>query len=443
MRAVSKDEAMDALLRRNLAGAPQADKSDCPGPEILAAYFEHSLSIDEIANCETHFGVCARCREQLAAMVRAEEAPDPAHERMPMWDWRWLAATAAVLALAATLTWRVGVALQPAQVRKNTEAPFVAQARTGQEPPAAVPGPAPASPAPPEAQGAAPTRERESSSARDETRSNKIQTNEAPATDAVDKKQLSAPESPANQRDAAESGLPGKAAEKPSVEAPQRTRPQPAAGAIVGGVIGGAVSTQNAPAANPSLQQQPDLPANTSAPPSGPTIAGNSGNSAGSTAPLHSDALTRSARASNATPPAGDAQAKAYSSTARAHTAEQRSGAILIRTPDAKILWRITGGGFIERTVDGGATWEGEQLPDVNAELTAGSAPSAKVCWLVGSAGAILLTKDATNWQKIAPPIPADFTAVTAKDATTATISAVDGQKFATRTGGKTWMPIQ
>ena len=70
---------------------------------------------------------------------------------------------------------------------------------------------------------------------------------------------------------------------------------------------------------------------------------------------------------------------------AKVQTPGQRSGAILIRTPDAKILWRVTSGGFIERTVDGGATWEGQQLPDVKEELTAGAAPSAKVCWLLGT----------------------------------------------------------
>ena len=58
---------------------------------------------------------------------------------------------------------------------------------------------------------------------------------------------------------------------------------------------------------------------------------------------------------------------------------------------------------------------------------------------VVGRDGLILLTKDATNWEKIPPPIPADFIAVTAKDASSATVITTDGRKFITGDGGKKW----
>jgi hypothetical protein len=121
---------------------------------------------------------------------------------------------------------------------------------------------------------------------------------------------------------------------------------------------------------------------------------------------------------------------------------EQRSDQILIRTPDPNVLWRIAGAGFVERTTDGGATWNGQQ-PDPNALLVDGSAPSAKICWLVGNDGAILMTKDAMKWRKLPPPIPADFTAVMAKSASEATVTTADGQKFSTTDGGKKWKPAQ
>jgi hypothetical protein len=120
----------------------------------------------------------------------------------------------------------------------------------------------------------------------------------------------------------------------------------------------------------------------------------------------------------------------------------QRSQEILIGTPEPKVLWRIAGAGFVERTTDGGATWHG-QLPDPDLQFTAGSSPGTKVCWLVGRSGAIVLTKDATKWKKIPPPVPADFTAVTAKNASDATVTTADGQKFSTSDGGKKWKPAQ
>ena len=94
----------------------------------------------------------------------------------------------------------------------------------------------------------------------------------------------------------------------------------------------------------------------------------------------------------------------------------ERSVATVIDTPIPAIKWRITAAGFVERSEDGGATWKGQE-PDPEAHLVAGSAPTEKVCWLVGSEGIVLVTKDATNWKKIPPPVAADLTAVSAKSA--------------------------
>jgi photosystem II stability/assembly factor-like uncharacterized protein len=106
------------------------------------------------------------------------------------------------------------------------------------------------------------------------------------------------------------------------------------------------------------------------------------------------------------------------------------------------VLWRSADGGFVERSPDGGATWEGEPLPGTSGEIDAGSSPNPKICWLVGSGGTIFMTKDATNWTKVAPPVLADFSAVTAKDASNATVTAADGRQFQTTDAGKHWKPI-
>ena len=83
------DKVMAGLLRRTLASSPKPGVApsagdtfgsrgdDCPPADILAAYYEHSLDADESSRYELHFSQCALCREQLAAMARAEEVPQP------------------------------------------------------------------------------------------------------------------------------------------------------------------------------------------------------------------------------------------------------------------------------------------------------------------------------------------------------------------------------
>ncbi len=70
MPSQDNENAMDGLLRRSLA-RDSAAAGDCPDAELLAAYFDQSLGADEAAGYELHFSTCTRCREQLAAMARA------------------------------------------------------------------------------------------------------------------------------------------------------------------------------------------------------------------------------------------------------------------------------------------------------------------------------------------------------------------------------------
>lgn len=78
----------------------------------------------------------------------------------------------------------------------------------------------------------------------------------------------------------------------------------------------------------------------------------------------------------------------------------------------------------------------------ISGEIDAGSSPTPKICWLVGSSGNIFMTKDAANWKKIAPPVAADFSAVVAQDASNANVTTSDGRKFQTTDGGKHWKPL-
>ncbi len=110
---------------------------------------------------------------------------------------------------------------------------------------------------------------------------------------------------------------------------------------------------------------------------------------------------------------------------------------IEIVSPDPMIRWRIAGA-LVERSTNGGSSWV--PVPTgVRAELTAGAAPAASVCWLVGRGGVVLLTIDGRGWRRVAFPEMTDLSAIEARDARTASVSAADGRVFVTSDGGVTW----
>jgi photosystem II stability/assembly factor-like uncharacterized protein len=80
----------------------------------------------------------------------------------------------------------------------------------------------------------------------------------------------------------------------------------------------------------------------------------------------------------------------------------------------------------------------------VLADLLTGSAPSDKVCWIVGRVGAILLTTDGgAHWTLIASPLSEDLGGIRATDARHATIwNARNTKNFETSDGGLTWKPV-
>ncbi len=109
-----------------------------------------------------------------------------------------------------------------------------------------------------------------------------------------------------------------------------------------------------------------------------------------------------------------------------------------IPSPDSAIRWRVVGQRAIGRTTDGGSTWQ-SQTVDVPLPLTAGSASSSTVCWLVGRAGLVLRTTDGGTWQRVRFPEAVDLTDVRATDGNAAVVTTSDGRTFATADGGQTW----
>jgi photosystem II stability/assembly factor-like uncharacterized protein len=138
-----------------------------------------------------------------------------------------------------------------------------------------------------------------------------------------------------------------------------------------------------------------------------------------------------------ASPSAAQPQS-AMAETAARLRAPFRPGLLEIASPDPSVRWRIAPGGSVERTTNGGTTWEAVPT-GVGADLTAGASPSATVCWLVGRAGMVLLSTDGRTWRQLPFPEMVDLAAVQAADARTATVTTAAGRMFRTTDGGLTW----
>jgi hypothetical protein len=165
--------------------------------------------------------------------------------------------------------------------------------------------------------------------------------------------------------------------------------------------------------------------------------------------PARSDQAALSAPA----PPAGRAAASTAESsrdgTSRDKTLQQanRQGFAAVAaqfevvSPDPMTRWRVIGAGRVERTANGGATWEPASLPE-SATLTGGSSPASSICWLVGRTGAMYVTTDGLRFVRVPPPDRIDFVSIQAIDARRATVVTVDGRTFRTDDQGATWIRV-
>jgi Photosynthesis system II assembly factor YCF48 len=362
------------LLRQSLRDLDDV----CPGPDILAAYFERSLDVQESARYELHLSQCARCREQLVVLGRAsvtaasDAQPQQSSSWAWLWDWRRLAPIAAGLIVVA-----IWMARRPISRPASEPPQLVAMSQSPNTP----------------------------------TASSELQASPSAAAGTPNlTREKQTPKSPSGQTDALE-----------------RKKNQQGDFSLEANLARSAASGQTAPpAAAPSKSDSNALR----------TSAGQM--------TVSSDA----GAAMGLEPPAVETKSRQPSAAARAVTQalavqalDRRSVTETIATPDPQVLWRIAQDGFIELSQDGGISWQ-KQLVDVNAQLTTGSAPSEKVCWLVGRAGVIVRTTNAKGWDRISPPVSADFVAITAEGASTATVSTVDGRRFTTSDGGVHWVPV-
>lgn len=443
------DKAMDGLLRRSLARG-QGAGDPCPEPDILAAYFERALDADEMASHELHFSRCARCREHLALMLRGETvveipvgqelavaaaatpqtmsastATSAADSRnragIRVLDWRWLAPVAAAIVVVVFVylrdTSRMASLRAPsAEVAMSRHAdvpqPGVADTQSGAQPPKPLPA---------------------ASSAEQIQLPKMTESGAAKPAPKSDKKESDLPSSARAQYELRNDLR--KRAEANAATATERTAsPEMDASSTGATMSQDLAETVEQPVAVPA----PPLPSQAKA----GAIAGAAGvggpvaqnGTATSTTNTMMGKKTKSSKTAGA--PAADKLAVS------SQLMEAKSAATVIQTPDAGVQYRIAGGGAVERSQDGGATWQGQVL-NSDARILAGAAPSENVCWLVGRAGTILLTTDGIKWNNISPPTGSDLVGIVATDGSTATVTTADGRRYSTVDGGTTWKLLQ
>jgi hypothetical protein len=401
------------MLRQSLVREPAAAGA-CPEPEILAAYFERSLSAEETARCELHLAGCARCREELALVERAGhdaaiagKGAQGVGRRTWVWDWRWSAPAAAALVIAA-----VWIVQRPSNSNRESQSQtYVAMSRPS-EPTEKAPTPsrAPQQGAP---SAAVPKSEMAQNRALNETQNAVSREMIQPSTN--DKLH---PVAPLDARRDADSNLRAKSAGAPQSDSEERAARKE--------------TESKAPA--DTLQTAPASPA-TAAP---PAQAANAGGTVQPETDQSAPTLKLKEQMGAAAKPNLYAQKDAKAAPASGGIG---AAARVVRTPDPKVLWQIAEQGVL-KSEDGGATWRQASLSVANAHVASISAPSAQVCWLVGHDSLILLTTDGTQWQTVAPPVGADFVQVVAENAFSATVATADGLRFQTGDAGKHWHSV-
>jgi hypothetical protein len=448
------DKAMDGLLRRSLARDAAAGDT-CPEPDILAAYYERSLDADEMAHQEQHFSQCSRCRERLAAIFRAESvaeipgelevmdaalmapraaAPSRAAENEPekhgrpgIFDWRWLAPVAAVILVVVFLYGRN--ASRPG--KPSPSGNQIAMTKPEAVPPSALTDreskaqhPAAPMPTPPEPRAKSMGKFQETAPA-PKRELPKMARNAAPTAPSPDQQ--------SNSTGTLHSKYESRKDLKKRAESSTRTAMEEQTPAQMDSYSMAEKEADVAPPAHaPSA-----APASNAAPSAqDETSAGARGGIAGQKSMVGGVANSRKQKQA-----AADADAST-SVTVMSQAVAVQSAAPIIQTPDPVVQYRIPGAGLVERSNDGGATWQAQRVK-ANAEILAGAAPSVNVCWLVGRGGMILMTSDGKKWRRIPSPAVVDFVEVTASDATFATVTAEDGRKFSTQDSGRTWQLMQ
>jgi hypothetical protein len=467
--AFRRQEALARRIGRALDQMDSRSTAACPDGEILAAYAERGLNLEETAKWEGHFSTCSRCRKILrvldastdtplaekevarlgemvaAAMPGREGARTPSRLAWPRfsdWRMRWLApalGVAAVLLVFLVLrkNWRGA---------GHAQTPVLVALAPKQELPASSPlsqGAPPSTAARPEQPQA--LRAQQADRLSPPNGLNTVPSNSAADESAKRKAKAAAPSPGVSARAEAGGALQADkrlgATQAEREEIPSASPPAPS---VAENQTEGKAPSPAAPP--PPVKAAPNMAATQT------VQLDASANAPSNTAPNTKQTAAGQAQPA---PSAGGAPARAQASSEAAMAAKKKQvfalvapfqqDSALLKAPLGSTVWRAGTAGKIERSADGGVTWTTQPSPS-QEDWLAGSAVSGSVCWLVGRHGAIARTIDGEHWDSVAPPLAAvangampDWTGIAATDAQNATITAGDGRRFTTSDGGRSW----
>ena len=415
-----RDAEMDRLLRAGLGGASPAAEP-CPSAEDLAAYIEQAVPAGGREAFERHLAGCDRCQETVALLVTMPAAP-PAVAGSPVAAWwrsGWKRYLVPATAIASAVV--LYVALKPdtpvLDEARSTAAVTMAPSPSELPPPAVGPLP--------EGQALMPSTKVE------EARGHAAKGGQAEPRSGQLARQVGAlpgrPGAGANTRAEANAAPLADAAVPPAqvplaglAERPKATAPPPTAAPIAPppSQTVAAAPGQRAAAAPPPV---PALPAREEQLKVDPKTA------------LTGQALPKVAEQVIVTGNTPTIESRQAASFARG---------VMFQATGTSRRWRLDAGGRISRSTDEGVSWQVQHTVP-SAELLAGSAPSATVCWVVGQHGTVLLSKDGERWEGRPFPETVDLVSVAAADALHATVTARDGRRFSTNDGGASWARLR
>src|ERR1700683_3718870 len=79
----NQDNRLDAMIRTRLASGLDPAGARGPDADLLAAFAENTLAVDERTTLNAHVAGCAICQRQLAALARADALGAPVAARAP------------------------------------------------------------------------------------------------------------------------------------------------------------------------------------------------------------------------------------------------------------------------------------------------------------------------------------------------------------------------
>ena len=481
MPSEDRDRMFEKALARHLrSDAAAAAESACLDAELLAAYHERLLSLEEMSAAKDHLVSCARCQEILAQLeatqdvnvlqnrrddlaaagaafpVKSSEVVEEADAAasLPLPDkkatnvaefrskrnsrLRWAAPAGAIA--AGLLLW-IGLRDYRSQLSKKSEPATQIAANRGD---AARTPPFPA---------AEPEPMMKSENLARESRGELKEYSGAPPSSGLHDEMQNFRKSaqPAAHPDADKKApSPTPLAAAPKVLSPKRQSDDRLSPAEAG-KLSAKTEKSDVPSETAALDSAQVTGRDIQNPESEPQIvagaAGGAGTPATPPAPSPQPALSRTKVAAETQAGAAevvdasrlnkDLNQPAFNNRAVLSVAALPS---VVATSDGRSIWRFGEHGAIAHSSDSGKTWE-SQYAALTVTLTSGSAPNRKTCWIAGAGGALLRTTDGgKHWQLVTTPISADLGGVHATDAKHASIWDVPNRlSYETSDGGVTW----